>query len=173
MPAVYGSPNTTQFDLMTRAPVLAKRRPVRMKGGTGTVFGSSGSQLAALPALQALGAQGDTTTPETNAPGIGASKSEYDPTRAKRGRDVYASLLEQGMATSPTDMWGGLARLGQAAIGGLGMRAWNQSEKQAQDEAKQAFERMIQGGEEGGKLSNADIMRFMSYPGATSAQSGV
>lgn len=74
---------------------------------------------------------------------IGGDTGIESPEAIKRQRAVALALLGQASDTSPTDMYGGIARVGQGVISALMNRRADKSEKRGQDDANQKFNAIL------------------------------
>lgn len=66
------------------------------------------------------------------------------PDEVERRRLVALALMRQGMDTSPTDMWGGAARLGQSVVGALLNRKADKQERAGRDDANKNFNAIME-----------------------------
>ncbi len=66
------------------------------------------------------------------------------PDEVERRRLVALALMRQGMDTSPTDMWGGAARLGQSVVGALLNRKADRQERAGRDDANKNFNAIME-----------------------------
>lgn len=75
---------------------------------------------------------------------IGGDSGIDTPEEIQRQRLIAAALLRNASDTSPTDMWGGVARLGEGVISALVSRRANKSEKRGRDDANTKYNAIIQ-----------------------------
>jgi hypothetical protein len=80
------------------------------------------------------------------------------PQEVERKRLIALALMRQGMDTGPTDMWGGVARLGQSVVGALMNKKADRQEQAGRDDANQNF--------------TAIMERLMGPSSATAAPAG-
>lgn len=66
------------------------------------------------------------------------------PQEVERKRLIALALMRQGMDTSPTDMWGGAARLGQSVVGALMNRKADKQERAGRDDATRNFNAIME-----------------------------
>lgn len=155
---VYGDPNNiTEVNLLPPP---------------GSVPGSETRTIAGvdpvpMSGLQTLGNQNVTTDAPMPVADSGSGKKTKSLNRrqAKYAEALGGKMLEQAVDTSPTTLWGGIARLGEGAMGGYMLGNITSKEQAAEDATRERMLGMLKSG----KATSADWADLMTDPNSSDA----